>query len=375
MAEERKKPRVAIVGTIGVPAAYSGFETLVEHLVRYNERQGNPVDLVVYCSARHFKERPARYHGAELRYIDLDANNASSILYDAVSMASALKHGVDTILLLGVSGAVALPFVRLFSRARIVTNIDGIEWRRDKWQGMAKIVLRESERLAVRWSHHVVADNSAIVDYVRNTHGKESALITYGGDHALSVKAAPYAGLPPRYALSLCRIEPENNVHMILEAFADDPALPLVFIGNWARSEYGRSLKARYEGVPSLRLLDPIYDLATLRTIREGSTLYVHGHSAGGTNPSLVEMMHFGKPIAAFDCVFNRRTTHDQALYFSDGADLRRIVTETATDPAAGSGTAMKRLASEHYTWAIVGGAYLELLGARGGMYNHSPNR
>ncbi|GAA0868160.1 glycosyltransferase [Brevundimonas basaltis] len=353
---------MAIVGTLGVPAAYSGFETLVEHLVRYNEGLSCPVELVVYCSARHFKERPASYRGAELRYLELDANNASSILYDAVSMASALKHGVDAILLLGVSGAIALPFVRLFSRAKIVTNIDGIEWRRDKWQGLAKIVLRLSERLAVRWSHHVVADNSAIVDYVRETYSVDSALITYGGDHALSVNGAPHAGLPSRYALALCRIEPENNVHTILEAFSHNPALPLVFIGNWARSEYGRDLKARYEGGNSLHLLDPIYDVARLRTIREGATLYVHGHSAGGTNPSLVEMMHFGKPIAAFDCVFNRRTTHDQALYFRDGADLKNLTAQAAADSRFGSGAIMKRIASDHYTWEIVGRSYFDLL-------------
>lgn len=364
MSEKPGQLRVAIVGTIGVPAAYSGFETLVEHLVRYNESQGGPVDVAVYCSARHFKERPATYRGAELRYLDLDANNASSILYDAVSMASALRQGVDAILLLGVSGAIALPFVRLFSRAKIVTNIDGIEWRRDKWQGVAKIVLRVSERLAVRWSHHVVADNSAIVDYVRETYKTNSSLITYGGDHALSAEAAPYHGLPSRYALALCRIEPENNVHTILEAFADEPAMPLIFIGNWARSEYGRELKARYAGVPSLHLLDPIYDVAPLRTIREGSTLYVHGHSAGGTNPSLVEMMHFGKPIAAFDCVFNRRTTHDQALYFSNTAELRSLTAEAARNPDPASGAAMTRLASEHYTWSIVGRAYFDLLGS-----------
>lgn len=359
------RPRVAIVGTVGLPAAYSGFETLAEHLVRYNERQGLPAQVAVYCSTRAFEERPAAYHGAELRYVNLDANNASSILYDAVSMVSALRHGVDTILLLGVSGAIALPFVRLFSRARIVTNIDGIEWRREKWQGLAKWVLRTSERIAVRWSHAVVADNGAIVDYVRETYGVDSAMIAYGGDHALSMEPGVYEGLPDRYALALCRIEPENNVHMILEAFAGDPAMPLIFIGNWDRSEYGRELKRRYAGHASIRVVDPIYDVATLRTIRAGSAFYVHGHSAGGTNPSLVEMMHFGKPTAVFDCVFNRKTTHDRALYFSDAAELRDVLQGAAANPDAKIGAEMKRLAEEHYTWDIVGKAYLDLLRQR----------
>jgi glycosyltransferase involved in cell wall biosynthesis len=362
MAHARKKLRVAFIGTVGLPAAYSGFETLAEYLVRYNEAQGLPHEVVVYCSKRAFKERPRHYHGAELRYVDLDANNASSILYDAVSMISALRQGVDTILLLGVSGAIALPLVRAFSSVRVVTNIDGIEWRREKWQGIAKWVLRTSERLAVRWSHHVVADNAAIVDYVRDSYGAESELIAYGGDHALAVAPAPYRGLPDRYALALCRIEPENNVHMILAAFAEQPALPLVFIGNWDRSEYGRELKRRYADSPSIRILDPIYDVATLRSIRQSASFYVHGHSAGGTNPSLVEMMHFGVATAAFDCVFNRKTTHDQAFYFSDAAELSKIVAAAKANPDAACGEAMLRLAREHYTWDVVGKAYFDLI-------------
>ncbi|RYG39215.1 MAG: DUF1972 domain-containing protein [Burkholderiales bacterium] len=361
---EHRKFRIAIVGTVGLPAAYSGFETLAEHLVRYNEDHDLPVDVAVYCSARHFKKRPNHYRGAEMRYLRLDANNASSIAYDALSMASAIRHGVDAILLLGVSGAVALPLVRVFSKAKVVTNIDGIEWRRDKWRGIAKWVLRHSEYLAVRWSHHVVADNAAIVDYVAETYGRKSAMIAYGGDHAIAVEGAPYPGLPPQYALALCRIEPENNIQMILEAFADNPHVPLVFIGNWMRSEFGRELKARYGDNPSLRLLDPIYDVASLRTIREGARFYVHGHSAGGTNPSLVEMMHFGKTTAAFDCVFNRETTDNQALFFANAEELRAIMARSMTQDDASCGEAMLHLARERYTWARVGEAYFALLRA-----------
>lgn len=359
MVDKGGEIRVAIIGTVGLPAAYSGFETLAEHLVRYNERAGAPLDLTVYCSSRHFKERPARYHGATLRYVDLDANNASSLVYDAVTMASAVRHGVDTILLLGVSGAWVLPFVRLFTQTRIVTNIDGIEWRREKWRGIAKWVLRISERLAVRWSHAVVADNGAIVDYVRQAYGSESHLIAYGGDHALDTPGQPFPGLPARYALALCRIEPENNVHMILEAFAGDLPLPLVFIGNWDRSSYGRALKRQYASHDNIVILDPIYNTAPLRTIREGCAVYIHGHSAGGTNPSLVEMMHFGKPILAFDCVFNRKSTDQSAIFFKDGGDLREQI-NAGVDPA--SGDRMAVIARDRYNWDEIGKAYVTLV-------------
>ncbi|WP_183925667.1 DUF1972 domain-containing protein [Sphingomonas sp. BK069] len=362
MVGERVTPRVAIVGTVGLPAAYSGFETLAEHLVRYNEREGSPLALTVYCSARHFAERPPVYHGAAMRYVNLDANNASSLIYDAVSMAAALREGVDTILLLGVSGAWAVPFVRLLTGARVVTNIDGIEWKREKWRGAARWILRASEWIAARFSHAVIADNGAIVEHVRQSYGRDSVLIAYGGDHALAPAPTPYPGLPEHYALALCRIEPENNVSMILEAFATDPALPLVFIGNWDRSAFGRELKQRYAASPHIRIVDPVYDLATLHTIRAGSSLYVHGHSAGGTNPSLVEMMHFGRPILAFDCVFNRQSTEDAALFFDDAGSLQHLVAATVASGGAEQGQRMAAIARARYTWSQIGAAYVRLL-------------
>lgn len=136
-------------------------------------------------------------------------------------------------------------------------------------------------------------------------------MIAYGGDHALETeKADAYEPvLPKNYGLTLCRIEPENNVDLILAAFSEMEMFPLVVIGNWDDSPYGRGLKRQYEHFDNLVLLDPIYDLGILRLIGEGAALYVHGHSAGGTNPSLVEMMHFGKLIFAYDFIFNRCTT------------------------------------------------------------------
>ena len=237
-----------------------------------------------------------------------------SIPYDIVSLISAVWKRSDVILLLGVSGAIALPFVRLVSSARIVTNIDGIEWRREKWQGLAKWFLRFSEKMAVRFSHEVISDNGAIAEYVKHTYGVDSHVIAYGGDHAVAVDAVAvdeYA-LPDSYAFSVCRIEPENNVHMVVEAFSKLKSHPLVMVGNWNNSEYGRSLREQYASCDNIFLLDPIYDLGKLKTLRSRALFYIHGHSAGGTNPSLVEAMHFGKPVLAFDCNFNRYTMEDK---------------------------------------------------------------
>ena len=273
-------------------------------------------------------------------------------------------HRSDVILLLGVSGSVCLPFVRLLSRARIVTNIDGLEWKREKWRGAARWFLKLSERMAVKYSHEVVADNAGIADHITRSYGRNAHVIAYGGDHALQTPKKPYEGpaLPQGYALGLCRIEPENNVAMILEAFAAIATMPLVFVGNWNNSSYGQGLRQHYAEHANLHLLDSIYDVGILRTLRDNANIYVHGHSAGGTNPSLVEMMHFGLPILAYDCIFNRCTTEDKAGFFKDAESLRKALETLDTVDAAQIGVDMRRIAQDRYTWDAVGQAYFELM-------------
>ena len=356
--------RYAILGTVGVPGTYGGFETLAENLVRHHAQQHRAEALTVYCEAAAYPDRPKDYLGASLQHVPLKANGPQSIPYDIWSLFHAAVRGTDVILLLGVSGAMALPLLRLFSRARIVTNIDGIEWKREKWSGLAKWVLRHSERLAVRWSHAVIADNQAIAEHVQSTYGAACEVIAYGGDHAVAPEAdlEPFVGLPNRYVLALCRIEPENNVEMILDSFSCMPTQPLVFVGNWDKSEYGRTLRTRYGHLPHLHLLDPVYEPARLRRVREGAWLYVHGHSAGGTNPSLVEMMHFGIPIVAHGCNFNRYSTEECALYFESPAELEAVVNGLDDETVVAVGERMGEIARRRYTWNEIGRAYFKLL-------------
>lgn len=362
--EAAKTERIAILGTVGVPGRYGGFETLAENLVRFHALMGKRTGLTVWCSRKDNPAHPEHFESADLRYVNLRANGIQSILYDAISLWQAVRSGHDSILLLGVSGALALPLIRLISRARIVTNIDGIEWKREKWSHFARAVIRISEWAAVRFSHEVIADNQAISDHVRAVYRSPCHVIAYGGDHA--VAQAPDAnrlptGLPDRYALALCRIEPENNVHTILEAW-EHLETPLVFVGNWANSAYGQDLKRCFGNQPHMFLLDPIYDPGGLRALRDRATVYVHGHSAGGTNPSLVEMMHFGVPVLAQDCAFNRHSTDDRALYFETAADLASLVRNLGPKGAAAIGGAMKDIAQRRYTWAQIGASYFDLL-------------
>jgi len=343
---------VAIIGTVGVPACYGGFETLVENLL---DERDNSHDITVYCSSKSYTDKPSIYKNAHLHYIPLNANGIQSIPYDIWSLIHAVYKGADNILLLGVSGAICLPFIRLFSKVKIVTNIDGLEWRRDKWGTFTKKFLKFSEKLAVKHSNIVIADNQAIADYVTSEYGAVSQVIAYGGDHAVTSALSP---TDDGYALALCRIEPENNVEMILESFSQT-AKKLKFIGNWDNSEFGRNMKAKYQNFENIDIMSPVYDLETLFEIRQQCSFYVHGHSAGGTNPSLVEMMHFNKTILAFDCNYNRASTEDSANYFSA---TKKLVDNINQSSSMNNAESMLEIAQRRYTWKIVKQQYFDLL-------------
>jgi hypothetical protein len=169
---------ISIIGTAGIPAKYGGFETLAENLVTHNISQ---VQYTVFCSAKLYPQKQNAYHGAELKYINMNANGLSSIFYDLVCMLYSLRS--DVMLILGVSGSLFLPLIRLLYRGKIITNVDGIEWKRDKWNRLARFVLRLFEKMAVRFSDVVIGDNQGIVEYIDREYHKRAMLIEYGADH------------------------------------------------------------------------------------------------------------------------------------------------------------------------------------------------
>lgn len=348
--------KVAVVGTVGIPVCYGGFESLVENLTLHKSKD---VDYTVFCSSNAYEKKLDTHNDAELVYLPLKANGVQSIPYDILSLVKCLKLKPDVVLILGVSGCIFLPFFKLFSKAKIVTNIDGLEWKRNKWGWSVKKFLKFSERIAVKFSDVVVADNKAIGDYVYSEYRKENVTIAYGGDHAIrsNLVDVPSTQDASGYALGLCRIEPENNVEMILEAFSKS-SHKVKFVGNWESSAFGKELKAKYKGCENIELLDPIYDLDTLFQLRKNCSLYLHGHSAGGTNPSLVEMMHFGIPIFAFDCSFNRYSTEDRAHYFKNEEQLSKLIRSSPNNALAINAGHMQRIATERYTWSEISKQY-----------------
>ena len=353
------KKKVAIIGTAGVPSRYGGFETLAHHLVK---KLNDTFDLSVYCSKVIYKreERIKNWNGARLIYLPFSANGIQSIIYDIISMIHALFFA-DVLIVLGVSGGIFIPVIKLVTRKKVIVNIDGLEWRR------VKKFLKFSERLAVKFSDADITDNAAIKRYTAIYYKTLSCQIEYGGDHCQKVKLskadyAEYDFLKYPYAFKVCRIEPENNVHIILNVFAQLPSKNLVMIGNWQNSEYGIELFETYSTFDNIHLLDPIYDQQKLDKLRFNCYVYLHGHSAGGTNPSLVEAMYLNLPVIAFDVSYNRATTEDKALFFKDETSLKELLETTALEQYTKVKNELKAVADKKYTWSIIAQKYAHLI-------------
>lgn len=348
---------VSIIGIQGVPANYGGFETLVENII--GENKSSDIKYTVFCSNKDLDPKFNEYKGADLKYIPFSANGVQSVPYDILSLFK-VPRSTDVVLILGVSGCIILPVVKLFSNKKIVVNIDGLEHRRDKWGKWARRFLKFSEKVAVKFADLIIADNKGIQDYVKEEYGKASVLIAYGGDHVIRELdpkfeegvLSKYRLTPNDYAITVCRIEPENNCHNTLEAFSKSDK-KLVFIGNWDRSDYGRELKNKYSQYPNIIILNPIYDIDILYALRKNAGLYIHGHSAGGTNPSLVEAMFFGCPILCYDVVYNRATTHEKAYYWGNVEELVALLEKEGL-----TGTDMKAIAQKEYTWKAITAQY-----------------
>lgn len=353
--------KIAIIGTAGIPAKYGGFETLTEYLTK---ELGEQFTISVYCSSKIYTDKVKKFNNSNLHYIPLNANGIQSIPYDIISLFNAAKSN-DIILILGVSGCIILPIFKLFyPKKKLIINIDGLEHKREKWNSVIKKFLKFSERIAVKYGDIIISDNKEIQSYVRTEYNKKSTLIAYGGDHVkkceLSESIKLEYNLADNYAFKVCRIEPENNIEMILQAFSK-LNYQFVIVGNWNKSQYGIELKSKYSEFENLRLLDAIYNQNILNQIRSNCSIYIHGHSAGGTNPSLVEAMNLSLPIFAFDVPYNRATTFDQAKYFKSSEDLIELISNIDSIDLKELGKTMKEIAEENYTWKYIASEYAKL--------------
>lgn len=356
------KIRVAIIGTVGVPANYGGYEMMVDNMLNYTPED---VEYTVYCSKSAYKERPKDYKGAKLKYFPFKANGSQALFYDALCTFHAWFHS-DVLLCLGNSGGTFLySILTLFKKKHIIHNYDGHETTRKKWNPFVKFLMSRIRKNTVKYSTIHIADNEAISTLLKKQFNINPVVIEYGGDNVFSVKddnrlREVYGLQPHDYYFNVARIEPENNIHLMLEAFSSMPEKKLVLVGNWHKNSYGEDLLKKYEQYANIKMLNPIYEPKEINLLRSNCKLYIHPHSVGGTNPSLVEAMNLGLPIVAFDVIYNRVTTEEKALYFNDVLSLRNVV-ENQEQQFKTISLNMKEIADRRYRWKIISDKYCNL--------------
>lgn len=354
--------QLAIVGIRGLPNTYGGFETLAENLVHYLSKD---IDITVYCSSKDMESRMETFNGAKLTYIPITSHGGFGIIYDSIALIRAVLKS-DKVLFLGFGGGFVVPFLWRY-RTKLILNIGGLDWQRSKWSGFAQKVIKKAEALLMKNCGTLISDNVGIQQYIEHQYGRSSTLIAYGGDQAVYQEILPehlqqYPFLAKPYAFSVCRIQHDNNINMILDAFIADPVMPMVLVGNWKDSDYGIQTKNDYSAEQNLVLLDAIYDRELLDVLRSNCTLYIHGHSAGGTNPSLAEAMYLGLPVFAFASGYNEYTTDHQALYFRDLAELKKLIVGYTALNLKQMGLVLREVAVKSYRWSTIADQYKQLI-------------
>jgi glycosyltransferase involved in cell wall biosynthesis len=208
-----------------------------------------------------------------------------------------------------------------------VINMDGLEWKRDKYSPLVRKFLVRAEKWAAKHGDILVADNSRIRDYIEEKYHRPTVYIPYGAEiplHYDVLKVHQWGLGHHGYYLVVARMEPENNIEMIIRGWqASGKKKPLVVVGHTGNS-YGRYLRKVY-GDEQLHFAGAIYEPDVLNALRHYSALYLHGHSVGGTNPSLLEAMACGCTIAAHDNPFNKEVLGREAGYFSTVEEVGRL--------------------------------------------------
>ncbi|MFT5051808.1 MAG: glycosyltransferase involved in cell wall biosynthesis [Chlamydiales bacterium] len=364
------KPRVAILGTRGIPARYGGFETFAEDLsVRLVEAG---FDVTVICPGEG-APAPTRHRGVTLEYVkSWGQGSAETLRYDCACLWRARKR-FDVVYMLGYASS-PLCFLPRIWGTDVWINMDGIEWRRSKWTGFARLWLRFTEALACRVASRLIFDNQAVADDVMQRNGGTvtNSVIAYG---ALLSETEPEQDFLKQhdlerdeYYLAVCRFEPENQVREIVAAFIESGcSRPLIIVTNAVDTRYSRETLALCN--ERVRFIGSVYDRANLFSLRTHCRAYVHGHTVGGTNPSLLESMACGNLVISHDNPFNREVLDSCGLYFQGSAQLARAlrdVDQMELDARVRKGAQARERVREFYTWEKITRSYVELLGGSG---------
>lgn len=355
-----------ILGTRGIPAQHGGFETFAEKLALYFTAKGHSV--TVYCQKDSGAREEIDWRGIRLINIPVQGDGAfSTIKFDFLVTLDALKRK-GLFLLLGYNTA-SFNILQRLCRQTLLINMDGIEWKRQKWGVIAKTWFWLNERLGCWFGNHLVADHPRIKDHLATRVSADKiTMIPYGGDEVLAADAsllAQYGLTEGNYSIIIARPEPENSFLEMVQGFSSKRRdHKLVVLGNFdfQNNPYHQQVK----NAASDEVIFPgaIYDAPVVQALRFYCRFYLHGHRVGGTNPSLVEALGAGCAVIAHDNHFNRWVAGEEAAYFANEAACAQLFNQLLTDDARleKMRAASRREFQARFTWEHILSQYEALL-------------
>ena len=346
--------KIAIMGTRGIPNRYGGYEQVATYLAPGLVQHGHQV--TVYNSRNH-PNKDNNWNGVEIVHCNDPENKIGTVgqfIYDFNCIRHARKRNYDVILALGYTSSSIWGWLYP-ADSFIISNMDGLEWKRSKYSALTRKFLQYAEKLAIRYSQNYIADSRVIKDYLQEKYGVNAMYIPYGSTiHTMHDKnrLSEFGLTPHNYYLIIARLEPENNIEMILDGYCKSGSnLPFAVVGNTGNT-YGKKLLKKYGTNRSIHFIGACFDQVTLHNLRHYCKLYFHGHSVGGTNPSLLDAMASGAAIAAHNNPFNKAVVSNDALFFSTVQEAAYLF---SVDPPGASMIAgnLEKI-KENYNWEAV---------------------
>ncbi|MEK6544016.1 MAG: DUF1972 domain-containing protein [Elusimicrobiota bacterium] len=360
--------KIAILGSRGVPAVYGGFEVCAERLGLGLVARGHEVS--VYCP-RNQDYREMDYKGIKLEYAYHPLSGWGTVVFDALCLADASRKPFDVVLMLGYGASPFCVLPRLAGKA-VIINTDGWEWSREKWPWFTKRWFKLTETVATRVANMLVSDSQQIQAYYKQRYSLDSEYIPYGGNAAIEAGPDRLSGLGLSrhgYYLAVMRMEPENSVEQIVDGFLRSPSKwPLVMVGA-STTFFTQHILPKVNGSGNIRYLGSL-DLKTetdrqkLFQLRSNAFAYVHGHTAGGTSPSLLQAMSLGALVCARKNPSTFEVAGDDAFYFDGADDLAARLSQMETALPVDLSSRRQRLAAvieARYHWDVTTDRYLKL--------------
>lgn len=321
--------KIAIIGTRGIPNQYGGFEQFAEYLSAALVAAGDTV--LVYSSYDHPYQQ-SEWNGVKIIHRENPEKRLGKIgqfIYDLNCILHCRKQNYDIILQLGYTSSSVWGWLLPRKSSIIATNMDGLEWKRTRYGTPVKKFLKYAEKLAIKYSHHYIADSVGIQKYLAEKYSVQAVFIPYGADlfkNPDSSYLEKYGLREYAYNMLIARLEPENSIEMILDGVTQSGNKdPFLVIGKYDTS-YGEYLKNKYRELTNIQFIGGIYDITILNNLRHYSNLYFHGHTVGGTNPSLLEAMASQSLICAHNNIFNSSILGDDAFYFTTSDDISAVI-------------------------------------------------